>query len=689
MKIKLINKTSITVFITVISMLFFSCNIFFPKKEDKTLLALASLYKYQRPYGVYISGKLIDASNNAIPNATVTITGRNENSTQVRAGSTSNEGFYAGIISTTTTAYGSFVNASNSTYSNGTPSTFLSKYSSVASTVSTVCGSSVSGLSSTYDTNNRRVVCDTSTLDSGAQAVGINTSTQATGSVIATFTTDSTGAFYTSFLIPSVGNTYTVTVTGVTKTRRLRIGNSGTGGLLRNFCPTAATTGCTTALEASNIDFLQTTALQESSSNEGFLDATSSAQQVGFNFDPLVIEIEYPRNLISLEGTLNKDETIPSGYNVLLSGTVVVPNGITLTINSGSTIYGSASPGGALLVKPGGKLIAVGTENSPIVFTSEKGLGFRQPGDWQGIILQGNGCQTFGGLCSTAVGEGDVGTYGGNDNTGTCGTLKYVRIEFAGAPFSPGNERNGLSLMGCGSGTSVQYVQVHRSYDDAFEIWGGAPQFKYVVSSSARDDNFDFADGTVMKMQYGIVLIDSDSVKVNDDTSRCIEGDGNTSQTCSGSARSGGTCSDPYFANITCVGPSSGTNLGEGIFVRRSSNNKTGDFGNILIDGLSKYANCSTASATGAFIKGVYGSNGSASSMSCTGFTALSGSNSVISKIVSTPDFSPSASNTGITSLKSSNGNFNDSFFDDTTFYGAVEFGGTKWWEGWTSFPLN
>jgi hypothetical protein len=689
MKIKLINKTSITVFITVISMLFFSCNIFFPKKEDKTLLALASLYKYQRPYGVYISGKLIDASNNAIPNATVTITGRNENSAQVRAGSTSNEGFYAGIISTTTTAYGSFVNASNSTYSNGTPSTFLSKYSSVASTVSTVCGSSVSGLSSTYDTNNRRVVCDTSTLDSGAQAVGINTSTQATGSVIATFTTDSTGAFYSSFLIPSVGNTYTVTVTGIAKTRRLRIGNSGTGGLLRNFCPTAATTGCTTALEAGNIDFLQTTALQESSSNEGFLDATSSAQQVGFNFDPLVIEIEYPRNLISLEGTLNKDETIPSGFNVLLSGTVVVPNGITLTINSGSTIYGSSSPGGALLVKPGGKLIAVGTENSPIVFTSEKGLGFRQPGDWQGIILQGNGCQTFGGLCSTAVGEGDVGTYGGNDNTGTCGTLKYVRIEFAGAPFSPGNERNGLSLMGCGSGTSVQYVQVHRSYDDAFEIWGGAPQFKYVVSSSARDDNFDFADGTLMKMQYGIVLIDSDSVKVNDDTSRCIEGDGNTSQTCSGSARSGGTCSDPYFANITCVGPSSGTNLGEGIFVRRSSNNKTGDFGNILIDGLSKYANCSTATATGAFIKGVYGSNGSASSMSCTGFTALSGSNSVISKIVSTPDFSPSASNTGITSLKSSNGNFNDSFFDDTTFYGAVEFGGTKWWEGWTSFPLN
>jgi hypothetical protein len=399
---------------------------------------------------------------------------------------------------------------------------------------------------------------------------------------------------------------------------------------------------------------------------------------------------------ISLEGTLNQDLTIPKGFNVLLNGTVVVPNSVTLTINPGTVIYGSVIKEGGLLVKPGGKLIAKGTANEPIIFTSEKRIGQRQNADWKGIILQGRGCQTFGGVCAIAVGEGDIGTFGGSDNMGSCGTLEYVRIEFAGAPITPGIKGNGLSLMGCGSGTTVKYVQVHKSYGDSFNILGGAPELKYVVSSSARDDNFDFADGTLLKVQYGIVLMDADSIRSNDDTSRCIEGDGNSSMTCTGSARSGGTCSDAYFANISCIGPiTTTTNLGSSIFLRRAGTNiPIGDFGNFQIIGTNRAIECTSFQPAG----GRFGITNTIYKSQVIGIDTTVGSStcsisqngvSILSRSSTSPDFTPVSSTVIGTSLKSNNSNFNDPFFDSTTFYGAAQFEGTKWWESWTSFPAN
>ena len=84
-----------------------------------------------------------------------------------------------------------------------------------------------------------------------------------------------------------------------------------------------------------------------------------------------------------------------------------------------------------------------------------------------------------------------------SNDADSSGTMKYVRIEFAGAPFSPGNERNCLSLMGVGSATTLEYIQCHRGYDDGFEIWGGAVNMKYLVATGNRDDQFDYADGWI------------------------------------------------------------------------------------------------------------------------------------------------------------------------------------------------
>ncbi len=85
----------------------------------------------------------------------------------------------------------------------------------------------------------------------------------------------------------------------------------------------------------------------------------------------------------------------------------------------------------------------------------------------------------------------DRGRYGGSDDTSSCGTLKYVRIEFAGAELSPDNELNGLTLGGCGSGAELSYLQVHRGKDDGIEIFGGTVGYTVETGDEDDDDGFD------------------------------------------------------------------------------------------------------------------------------------------------------------------------------------------------------
>jgi hypothetical protein len=676
-----------------------NCDLFKKEKKNNNALALAAIALSQRNStartpGVYISGKVVGANGTtAIGSQTLTIKGRGENAAIVKACTwtggnknacaiTSPAGFYKDVLSLGTA-----------------PVPPVTQYGSVTTGAPTVanrdsdCGATVVAAFATSTvavTGTDRVVCDGTTLDPGAVSAGVSSALIASGTVVGTIPLAADGTF-TAVRLPNIatGNTYNVEVTGKTKTRRLRVAKSGTSTLLNNTCNGTnfpVTTDCANGNEASKIDLLLSgTPGSQSTSSEGLGDVPStSTSAYDFNIVDLQVEVVYAKPIEIISGTIASNLTLSSGKDYLLSGTVIVPSGVTLTIPAGNRIFGAVSPAGALLVKQGGKLNAIGTATSPILFTSEKTSGNRTGGDWQGIILQGNGIQTFGGAGTTTIGEGDVGSFGGSNNADNSGTLKYVRIEFAGAPFSPGNERNCLSLMGIGSGTSLEYIQCHRGFDDGFEIWGGAVNGKYWVSTGNRDDQFDYADGWKGTLQFAIAQLYASPTAANDDTSRCIEGDGNTSQACDTAAN----CSDPSFANITCVGFTSGQNHGDAIFVRRSSNLKAGNFSHFLVQdfGALRSGACTSASAT--TIQHIY-TNASAGNSACTpgagGQIDIAGT-TVVNKSETTPDFAPLAANTTTASADIT------TFVTGTTtatYYGAIQFGGTDWTKGWTAFPAN
>lgn len=201
-----------------------------------------------------------------------------------------------------------------------------------------------------------------------------------------------------------------------------------------------------------------------------------------------------------------------------LGGRIAVENGATLTIQAGTVIKGEAGTGAnatALLIARGGKLIAEGTVSKPIIFTSiadeitpeliEQGV-FTSPnldptvnGLWGGVIILGeakiSASNTTGDVSSVQI-EGiptsdQNGLYGGTNDLDNSGVIRYVSIRHGGANIGSGNEINGLTLGGVGSGTIVENVEVVGNQDDAIECFGGKVNLTNVVSWNAGDDGFD------------------------------------------------------------------------------------------------------------------------------------------------------------------------------------------------------
>jgi len=183
----------------------------------------------------------------------------------------------------------------------------------------------------------------------------------------------------------------------------------------------------------------------------------------------------------------------------ILSGTVNVESGVTLTVSPGTVIFGAR--GSSLFIKQGGKLVAEGTATSPICFTSAQALGSRYPGDWGGIVMLGNGKGT---RTSTSEGTTPVAYGSGTNDADSSGSLKYVIVEFAGNEVAPGDELNSLSLYTIGSGTTMDYVQAHRGLDDSFEMWGGAVNLTHVVATGGQDDDYDMDEGYAGNITYAV-----------------------------------------------------------------------------------------------------------------------------------------------------------------------------------------
>jgi hypothetical protein len=258
-------------------------------------------------------------------------------------------------------------------------------------------------------------------------------------------------------------------------------------------------------------------------------------------------------NVVEISGDIKASTTWTADKIYLLKGFVYVTDGATLTIEPGTIIKGDKASKGTLTVTRGAKLNAIGTVDKPIVFTSALAAGGRSSGDWGGIILLGKAPVNPTAVPNIEGGldpKGDPAKYiqyGGTDVNDNSGTLKYVRIEYAGIPFSPDNEINGLTMGGVGAGTTLDYIEVYRSGDDSYEWFGGTVTAKHLISIGAQDDDFDTDFGFSGKVQFGLAqraqVIADFSGSNGFESDNDAVGSNNTPQT------------GVIFSNMTIIGP--------------------------------------------------------------------------------------------------------------------------------------
>lgn len=255
-----------------------------------------------------------------------------------------------------------------------------------------------------------------------------------------------------------------------------------------------------------------------------------------------------------VRGVINSDQHWTADKVYRLRGYVYVTNNATLTIDPGTKIVSNKDSAGVLVIYRGSKIMANGTAQAPVVFTSNESN--KQPGDLGGVILVGQA--TGNGNHSVIEGGVDAAysAFGGTNDADNSGTLKYVRIEYAGKAVNPGDEVNGLSLYGVGSGTTIDYVQVVRGLDDAFEFFGGTVNCKHLIAYNCADDDFDMDDGFRGMIQYAISVKDpafTDAKGTTGDVSNNFEVDNvNPSN---GFLLSRAPITSPVLSNFTAIGP--------------------------------------------------------------------------------------------------------------------------------------
>ena len=275
--------------------------------------------------------------------------------------------------------------------------------------------------------------------------------------------------------------------------------------------------------------------------------------------------------------------TLFADTTYVLSGYVKVSNGSTLTVQPGTRIVGDTTvAGSSLWILRGSKIMAEGTAANPIVFTSQRAAGNRLPGDWGGIVLIGNA--PINRTANPIFTEGPTGAAenyaGGNDFNDSSGSLKYVRVEFAGYDVSNGSgqELNTISMYAVGRGTQLDYVQSMAGLDDSFEFWGGGVDVGHLVSFESGDDHFDWTEGYQGRGQFLIALQTSviqpraGTGTVSSDP-RGFEGDG-CDNAVAGCTFANPPFSIPVWANFTLIGPGAGVfsaTDGNGAVLRRGT----------------------------------------------------------------------------------------------------------------------
>ena len=215
-------------------------------------------------------------------------------------------------------------------------------------------------------------------------------------------------------------------------------------------------------------------------------------------------------NVVSVTGSIEGQQTWTSDNIYQLNQKVVVQDGAILTIEPGTIIKGSSGTGSlasALVIARGGKLMAEGTASQPIIMTSASdditvgqtmgsNLDQNDRGLWGGLIVLGNAPCSFSNDVAAIQIEGipaedEWGLYGGTDAADNSGVMKYISIRHGGALIGEGNEINGLTLGGVGSGTEIDNIEVVAVVDDGFEFFGGTVNASNLFVWAQGDDAID------------------------------------------------------------------------------------------------------------------------------------------------------------------------------------------------------
>lgn len=460
----------------------------------------------------------------------------------------------------------------------------------------------------------------------------------------------------------------------------------------------------------------------------GYRVAAANLDGVGEFSSAVTVGISGPK-VATLTGIITSSRTLFTDTTYTVSGYVKVANNSVLTVQAGTTVIGDYNvPGSSLWILRGSRIEANGTAASPIVFTSSRPDGSRKPGDWGGLIIIGNG--VINRTASTILTEGPAGVgenyAGGTNNADNSGTLRYVRVEFAGYDVSAGagQELNALSMYAVGSGTVLEYVQTLAGLDDSFEWWGGAVNGRYLISYESGDDHFDWSEGYRGKNQF---LIGYQNTRLTAEPGRggaSTDPQGFEADGCgtTGAACPSGFDSQPFslpvFTNFTVIG--GGTNATRvtggdvGMVLRRGT---AGYLSNGILarwpgQGISirdaatnnRWTADSLNVANMLFAEN--GSNFDPDASSNFGKAALFAGQNVVTPAVTAASLfqsldpanlnwtpapgSPAATGANVITIPSP---YADNFFggtiQTTTYFGAADPAGPAWWAGWTRYATN
>ncbi|SEN12904.1 hypothetical protein [Nitrosomonas marina] len=286
-----------------------------------------------------------------------------------------------------------------------------------------------------------------------------------------------------------------------------------------------------------------------------------------------------------LSGEYNENITLTKNIQWIVSSGVFIGgdnvNSATLTINPGTQIFGQQGAD-YLWIRRGSKIMAEGTPDNPIVMS---GPLQQTAGEWGGLVISGNapvnGCNEGVNLCEIPFEAITSEFFGGNNPADNSGVVKYTQILFAGFAVRPNEELNGLTLNGVGSGTVIDFVQVHEGLDDGVEMFGGTVGLKHLVLTSIGDDSLDWGSGWAGKAQFVLIK------QADDDGDRGIEADNNeVNNDIEPRAK-------PVLSNMTMIGAPVAT---QGVLLRR------GTGANIWNSVISGFPDCVSIDGEATFI---------------------------------------------------------------------------------------